>query len=131
MKAKAFVVTFQAAARYYGGIMDKQQITTGRLRKDMTFNEQVWALCARVPQGKVTTYGRIAQKLGTRAYRAVGNAMNKNPFAPQVPCHRVVGADGSLTGFAGGLAKKRRMLKAEQVHLINGKVDLDQHLHRL
>ena len=67
----------------------------------------------------------IAKRLRTKAYRAVGNALNKNPLAPAVPCHRVVGSDGSLTGFAGGLAKKRQMLIAEGVPLSNGKVPRD------
>jgi len=104
----------------------ESEILAGRVAKGMTFNEQVWAVCARVPKGKVTTYAAIARKLGTQAYRAVGNAMNKNPYAPKVPCHRVVGSDGSLTGFAAGLEKKKRLLKAEGVIFTNGKVDLRQ-----
>jgi methylated-DNA-[protein]-cysteine S-methyltransferase len=52
--------------------------------------------------------------------------MNKNPYAPKVPCHRVVGSDGSLTGFAAGLEKKKRLLKAEGVAFLKGKVDLNQ-----
>ena len=102
------------------------EIMAGRVVKGMTFNEQVWAVCARVPKGKVTTYAAIARKLGTKAYRAVGNAMNKNPHAPRVPCHRVVGSDGSLTGFASGVEKKKRLLKAEGVAFVNGKVDLEK-----
>ena len=101
-------------------------ILAGRIVNGMSFNEKVWAVCARVPKGKVTTYAAIARKLGTQAYRAVGNAMNKNPYAPHVPCHRVVGSDGSLTGFAAGLEKKKRLLKSEGVAFRNGKVDLDQ-----
>jgi methylated-DNA-[protein]-cysteine S-methyltransferase len=104
----------------------EDEILAGRVTKGMSFNEQVWAVCARVPKGKVTTYAAIARKLGTQAYRAVGNAMNKNPYAPKVPCHRVVGSDGSLTGFAAGVEKKKRLLKAEGVVFSNGKVDLRQ-----
>jgi methylated-DNA-[protein]-cysteine S-methyltransferase len=102
------------------------EILSGRIVSGMSFNQQAWAICARVPRGKVTTYAAIARKLGTQAYRAVGNAMNKNPYAPHVPCHRVVGSDGSLTGFAAGLEKKKRLLKAEGVAFNNGKVDLKQ-----
>ena len=102
------------------------EIVAGRLVDGMTFNQQVWAVCARVPKGKVTTYAAIARKLGTQAYRAVGNAMNKNPYAPRVPGHRVVGSDGSLTGFASGVEKKKRLLKAEGVAFVNGKVDLEK-----
>jgi methylated-DNA-[protein]-cysteine S-methyltransferase len=90
-------------------------IRGGKIVPGMTFNQKVWALTARVPKGCVTTYGELARALGTKAYRAVGNAMNKNPYAPGVPCHRVVGSDGSLTGFASGLEKKRKMLASEGV----------------
>jgi methylated-DNA-[protein]-cysteine S-methyltransferase len=102
----------------------EDEILAGRVVKGMTFNERVWAVCARVPRGKVTTYAAIARKLDTVAYRAVGSALNRNPYAPRVPCHRVVGSDGSLTGFAAGLEKKKRLLKAEGVVFANGKVDL-------
>ncbi len=111
--------------------MNRRLIATGRLHPKMTFNERVWALCARVPRGKVTTYSEIAHKLGTRAYRAVGNALNKNPYAPTVPCHRVVGSTGDLTGFASGLQKKQLMLEAEGVGVKNGRLNLHKHLHRL
>ena len=90
----------------------------------MSFNQKVWALCARVPAGKVTTYGEIAKALNSKGYRAVGNALNKNPYAPTVPCHRVVGSSGALTGFAGGLEKKRALLTKEGVELKNGRVVL-------
>ena len=103
----------------------EQQIKSGKIVPGMSFNEKVWALCARVPAGKVVTYGDIARALGTSAYRAVGNAMNKNPYAPAVPCHRVVGSDGSLTGFAGGLEKKKRLLLNEGVAMRGAKVALD------
>ena len=72
----------------------------------MDFSRRVYDLCRRIPKGKVTTYKIIAEKLGTKAYRAVGNALNKNPHK-DVPCHRVVGSDGSLTGFAHGIKRKK------------------------
>ena len=102
----------------------KKQIQSGKITEDMSFNERVWALTSRVPKGKVVTYGQIAEELGTRAYRAVGNAMNRNPYAPDVPCHRVVGSDGHLTGFGTGIPKKKRMLKKEGVPFVGEKVDL-------
>jgi methylated-DNA-[protein]-cysteine S-methyltransferase len=101
-------------------------IKSGRIVPAMTFNQKVWALTARIPKGKVSTYAAIARKLGTKAYRAVGNALNRNPYHPVVPCHRVVGSDGSLTGFAGGLAKKLRILRQEGVPFRNGRVDVGQ-----
>src|SRR5688500_4527702 len=95
----------------------EKEIKLGKLTPGMTFNQKVWALCARVPAGQVTTYGEIAKALKSKGYRAVGNALNKNPYAPLVPCHRVVGSTGELTGFAGGLAKKKALLAREGVEL--------------
>lgn len=94
-----------------------------------SFNERCYAFLSKVPKGKVTTYGEIARALNSKAYRAVGNAMNKNPYAPEVPCHRVISSDGSLGGFASGPKKKTLMLKAEGVEVIKGKIDLDKYGH--
>ena len=102
------------------------EIYAGKIVKGMTFNQKVWALTSRIPAGKVTTYGHIAKALKTKAYRAVGNAMNRNPYAPKVPCHRVVGSNGSLTGYAYGLDKKRAILKSEGVEIKGDKVSLEQ-----
>lgn len=104
--------------------MYEEAIKAGRIRDGMSFQQKVWALTARIPEGKVTTYAAIARKLGSTGYRAVGMAMNRNPYAPNVPCHRVVGSGGDLTGFAGGLDKKRQLLAGEGVVFRNGKVDL-------
>ena len=104
--------------------MFETQIKSGRIVRGMNFNQKVWAMTARVPRGKVCTYGDIAKALGTKAYRAVGNALNRNPYAPGVPCHRVVGSNGSLTGFAGGIAKKQRLLTEEGVRCRKGRVDV-------
>ena len=78
------------------------------------FQQNVWtALCA-IPLGEVRTYGQIAAVVGKpRAARAVGQAVGANPFSIVVPCHRVVGTDGALTGFGGGLATKERLLLRE------------------
>lgn len=100
------------------------RIRAGRVGDDMTFQQRVWALTARIPVGKVTTYGALAAAMGTRAHRAVGQALGRNPYAPAVPCHRVVGSDGRLTGFAGGLPAKQRLLEAESVSVAAGRVDL-------
>jgi methylated-DNA-[protein]-cysteine S-methyltransferase len=105
--------------------MLEQQIKSGKLATAMNFNQKVWALTARIPQGKVVTYGDIAKKLRTKAYRAVGNALNRNPYAPKVPCHRVVGSNGALTGFAHGTDMKKRMLQKEGVRFVSeSRVDL-------
>lgn len=75
-----------------------------------------------IPEGRVTTYGVIAKKLRTKAYRAVGNACRKNPHAPKVPCHRVVRSDGTVGGFGGRISgktveEKVRMLRREGVEI--------------
>ena len=77
--------------------------------------EQVWAVLRTVPYGTTTTYGQIAARLGLRpgASRAVAGANARNPLSIIVPCHRVIGASGSLTGYAGGLEAKRHLLAHE------------------
>ena len=99
--------------------------------KNKSFSEQCYSILRKVPLGKVTTYGEIARAVGNpRAVRAVGNAMNKNPHAPRVPCHRVVGSDGSMTGFASGIGKKIKMLKDEGVVVEKEKIDLGKYFFR-
>ena len=88
-----------------------------------TFNERCYDILRRVPKGKVTTYSELARALKSKAYRAVGNAMKKNPHAPEVPCHRVVRSDGDVGGFASGTKKKISMLKKEGVEITKGKID--------
>lgn len=98
----------------------------------MRFFEKVWQLCKKVPKGKVTTYREIATAMKTKAYRAVGNALNRNPNSPVVPCHRVVGSDGSLVGFAHGLKAKGRLLRKERVKIEKGRIkDFKKVLYRL
>ena len=81
----------------------------------------MWALLLQIPYGKTTTYGalaaRLAEKHGQRrmSAQAVGGAVGHNPISIIIPCHRVVGADGSLTGYAGGLDTKARLLAVEGI----------------
>ncbi len=89
---------------------------------DKTFAEKVYKALSLIPKGKVTTYREIGSFLGTRAYRAVGNACGKNPNAPKVPCHRVVRSSGEIGGYAFGAAKKISILKNEGVSTQNGRV---------
>lgn len=87
------------------------------------FNQQVWNATKQIPKGKVATYGTIARMIGRpRSARAVGNALNKNPYAPKVPCHRVVRSSGHVGGFASGSEQKTKMLKSEGIAISNGKV---------
>lgn len=97
----------------------------------MTFAEKVYEQLKKVPKGKVTTYKKLATSLGTKAYRAVGSALKNNPYAPIVPCHRVVKSDGKVGGFMGKLegeevAKKIVLLRNEGVEILGGKVDLER-----
>jgi methylated-DNA-[protein]-cysteine S-methyltransferase len=79
------------------------------------FQRKVWQQLARIPYGETRTYGQLADALGNPgASRAVGLANGKNPVGIIVPCHRVVGADGSLTGYGGGLDRKQRLLDFER-----------------
>jgi methylated-DNA-[protein]-cysteine S-methyltransferase len=96
----------------------------------MTFNQEIWNLCKKIPKGKVSTYGELARALNTRAYQAVGNAMNKNPYAPVVPCHRVINSDGRVGGFAKGQKAKIELLRKEGVEIKDGKIDLNVFLFR-
>jgi O-6-methylguanine DNA methyltransferase len=93
----------------------------------LNFEERVWKLMEAIPKGQVTTYGLIARKLKTKAYRAVGNACRRNPYAPRVPCHRVVRSNGTIGGFGGKTSgetveNKVRMLRREGVEVRNGKI---------
>lgn len=95
----------------------------------MTFKEKVYSLAKTIPKGKVVTYGQMAKMAGSPgAARAVGMCMKTNPFAPVVPCHRVVASDGKLTGFSmeGGVVTKKKMLMEEGVMFKGDKVDLEK-----
>jgi methylated-DNA-[protein]-cysteine S-methyltransferase len=95
------------------------------------FEKRVWTALCQIPRGRVTTYGLLSAHLGTSP-RAVGNALRRNPFAPEVPCHRVVATGGSLGGFKGSwpkngegitITEKEKLLKGEGVKLdAKGKV---------
>ncbi len=96
------------------------------------FFARVWKILSKIPKGKVTTYSEIARQLKKPgASRAVGNACNANPFAPRVPCHRVVASNGKIGGYAHGLKKKIVLLEKEGIRVKNGKiVDFEQKLWR-
>ena len=94
----------------------------------MSFAERVYQALMKIPRGKVMTYKNMARAIGKpRAYRAVGNALNKNPNAPRVPCHRVIASDGTLGGYGGGLKKKSALLTKEGVKIANGKIDFKRY----
>ena len=100
--------------RYYGG----EQVAFEELLDPSIgtdFQKRVWGITRSIPRGQVRTYGSVAREAGSPgSARAVGQAMARNPWPPIVPCHRVVGHDGRLTGFGGGLEMKRQMLEFER-----------------
>lgn len=86
------------------------------------FQELVWKELTHIPYGQTVTYGEIAQRIERRkgkphASRAVGTAVGRNPISIMIPCHRVIGTDGSLTGYAGGIDRKRSLLELERSNL--------------
>jgi len=96
-----------------------------------TFSENCYNLLRKVPRGKITTYKDLAHAMKSKAYRAVGTALNKNPYAPQVPCHRVINSDGRVGGFAAGTKKKIEILEKEGIPIKNGKViDVEKYLYK-
>ena len=77
------------------------------------FRQTVWDILLTIPRGQTMTYGEIARRLGVHSAQAVGGAVGHNPISILIPCHRVVGSDGSLTGYAGGFDRKTRLLQLE------------------
>ena len=112
-------VTAQAVhelSEYFSGI--RQQFQVPLAPQGTAFQQQVWAALLQIPYGKTCTYSDLAAKIGRpRAMRAVGMANHCNPLPIFIPCHRVIGKNGSLTGYAGGFASKRILLELEHTHL--------------
>ena len=87
----------------------------------MHFNEKIYELCKKIPEGRVSTYKIIAEKLNSKAYRAVGKVLNKNK-SKNIPCHRIVNSRGELHGFSRGLRNKKILLEKEGIKIENNKV---------
>lgn len=97
----------------------RQRFTLPVAPEGTPFQQRVWQELQEIPWGTTTTYREIAERLGQpAAVRAVGHANGRNPIAIVIPCHRVVGANGRLTGYAGGIAVKRRLLRHEGALLV-------------
>src|SRR3989338_1721840 len=95
--------------------------------------DQVYTVCKKIPKGKVTTHKEIAKALNTKAYQAIDQALKRNPYAPEVPCHRVVSSTGNLHGFKGkrngkAIEEKKYLLKKEGIEIKNNKIDLKKYL---
>lgn len=97
-------------ARYFAG--ERPPASLPLQPQGTPFQRSVWSLLLQIPYGHTTTYGAIAKQLGTHA-RAVGAAVGANPLPIVIPCHRVVGQNGTLTGYLGGLETKRYLLELE------------------
>lgn len=114
--------TEQQLQEYFNGERKEFSIALDFIGTD--FQKQVWEALLTIPYGETRTYGQIADQLNNpKAVRAVGAANGKNPISIIAPCHRVIGASGSLTGFAGGLENKMILLKLE-----NSKIDFKPQL---
>ena len=97
---------------YFAGIVP--DFTPKLSPRGTSFRRRVWDVLLTIPYGQAMTYGQIAKALGCGSAQAVGGAVGHNPISLIIPCHRVVGAGGSLTGYAGGVEKKRSLLEMEQ-----------------
>ncbi|NLX82227.1 MAG: methylated-DNA--[protein]-cysteine S-methyltransferase [Clostridiales bacterium] len=107
------LLTEKQLGEYFAGLREKFEVPLQLKGSD--FQKKVWASLLDIPYGQTRTYGQIAAQIGQpKASRAVGQANNRNPIAIIVPCHRVVGADGALTGYGGGLARKEALLMIER-----------------
>ncbi len=101
------------------------------MQSGTAFEQQVWKLVREIPRGETRTYGEIARAAGrANAARAVGQCNAKNRWAIVVPCHRLVGSNGNLTGYGGGLALKRKLLALEGIDLIARRTVSRSHAHR-
>ena len=100
-------------AEYFAG--ERREFSVPLHPVGTPFQQKVWAALCRIPYGETRTYGEIARQIGApKAARAVGMANHRNPLPLFIPCHRVVGASGELTGYAGGLDRKRFLLALER-----------------
>lgn len=105
-------------AAYFGGARDALEAVRWAVEGDH-FNARVWRELARVPAGTTISYGEMARRAGEPgAAQAAGVALNRNPVPLILPCHRVIGADGGLVGFGGGIARKEWLLRHEGALLI-------------
>lgn len=92
------------------------KVTLKKIKQYPKFHQKVWLECARIPRGKTVSYGQLAKNVGCpKGARAVAQALARNPFAPEVPCHRVIKSDGTIGGFSGsgGIKAKLKLLRKE------------------
>ena len=117
--ASAFTDLRRQLAEYFRG--ERRTFEVRLAPEGTAFQRDTWSALATIPYGATISYAELARRVGRpRAVRAVGAANGANPLPIVVPCHRVIGADGSLTGFGGGLDTKRRLLELEGALLPTG-----------
>lgn len=110
---RAFPDAVEQLEDYFAG--ERQDFDLRLVLEGTAFQHRVWEALRTIPYGETRSYGEIAEQIGSpAAFRAVGLANGHNPIAVIVPCHRVIGANGSLTGFGGGLDRKRTLLNLEK-----------------
>ena len=102
--------------------------------KPSIFAGKVYEIVRTIPRGRVTSYQHVARALGIRSSQAVGQALKRNPYAPEVPCHRVIKSSGEIGGFFGAAAgalidKKVALLQSEGVEVSEGKIDMSKYCH--
>lgn len=111
---------------FRGKNIDFSEYLDINLLKVTNFEKKVYIETMKIPKGEVKSYKEIGEAIGTKGYRAVGNALNKNPIAIIVPCHRVIGSNMKLTGFRGGLDMKKEMLNNEGIKIKKEKVVMNE-----
>jgi methylated-DNA-[protein]-cysteine S-methyltransferase len=105
--------TYRQLVEYFDG--KRKEFDIPLKLRGTPFQQKVWSALQTIPYGEVWSYKRLAETVGSpKGYRAVGMANNRNPISIVVPCHRVIGSDGSLVGYAGGLDRKKYLLEIEQ-----------------
>jgi methylated-DNA-[protein]-cysteine S-methyltransferase len=111
--AAAFAEVERQLREYFAG--DRRVLELDHVPRGTAFQQRVWAVLEAIPYGATTSYGRVAEQVGAPRdrIRAIGAAIGANPLLIVRPCHRVVGADGSLTGYAGGVPRKHELLTRE------------------
>ena len=123
-----FVDIKEQLAEYFDGQRQEFDVELDFGVPETTFSAQVWRELQQIPYGETRSYRDVAQNIGrAKAFRAVGQANHRNPIAIIVPCHRVIGSDGTLTGFGGGLDTKKYLLDMEsrmsQAEMVSAKRD--------
>ncbi len=108
-----FTETLRWLDRYFAGL--RQEIVPPLAPRGTPFQRRVWERLERIPYGETLSYGELARELGCASARAVGQAVGRNPISLLIPCHRVLGKDGRLTGYAGGTERKAALLRLEGI----------------